>query len=56
MDKMTLKQSNAIPIDWPLKPKSNGLCLSCDSVKRNRFSWFCGDECERVYIDSEILT
>lgn len=52
MESMTIKQSQLMPIVWPSKSKSNGLCLTCDVIRRERFNWFCSDICERVYIDS----
>ncbi len=51
MDKMTLEQSESIPIKWPSGSKKNGLCLTCDKTKRELFSWFCSDSCEKRYID-----
>lgn len=35
---------------WPSKPKENGLCLHCDKIPHDRFSWFCDKYCEDVYV------
>ncbi len=51
MNTMTLQQSQSMPIKWPSKSKGNGLCLTCDKVKREIFSWFCSDSCAKRYID-----
>lgn len=35
---------------WPKKPKRNRKCLHCNTRARERFSWFCGDECEDIFV------
>lgn len=55
MEQMTLKQSKLMPAIWPSAPKKNGLCLTCDKNRRELFSWFCSDECERQYIDEQYV-
>jgi len=50
-----LTGSLAKHIDFPPISEDSGFCLTCDTIPRKRFSWFCSDICERKYIDKQVL-